>query len=319
VKAFSYKLHKAFPLLKKRYFDILGNQYSKDNFHDKSGFLAKARMHQSRYRAEMLKVPFDGFGNYLTKEDALKGLNFYNDFDIFSEVKSRYNKQYSKQLYANMLRSEHIAFNMFVPFKQNLLFGTQVLNQFLDNNILSIDKIEIEYAPSPSLEYLDDRTSFDVYMEYTHVDSSKSILGIEVKYTERDYKLKTDSRESRCANRKESRYYLVTKRCNLYKDNWINILPTDRYRQVWRNQLLGESMLLREPDKYNHFTSITIYPEGNQHFIEVSKEYISMLKKPERFVGITYENLFSSSEKYCPDDIFAKWIEYMRERYIIND
>ena len=96
----------------------IGPQYSKDRITDKTGFLEKARLHQSKYRAEVLHVDFDTYGNYLTTEDANQGLNFYDDFDIFHEVKKRY-KNYSKPLYANLLRSEHIGFNLFIPFNLN--------------------------------------------------------------------------------------------------------------------------------------------------------------------------------------------------------
>jgi hypothetical protein len=51
----------------------IGKQYSKDNQADKTGFLKKARLHQSEYRAFVLNVPCDRYGNYLTPTDALAG------------------------------------------------------------------------------------------------------------------------------------------------------------------------------------------------------------------------------------------------------
>jgi len=52
-------------------------------------------------------------------------------------------------------------------------------------------------------------------------------------------------------------------------------LKTDEFRQVWRNQLLGESMTRRNhPDsKYEYFTSIILYPEGNDHFRDLVPKY----------------------------------------------
>jgi hypothetical protein len=47
----------------------------------------------------------------------------------------------------------------------------------------------------------------------------------------------------------------------------------DNYRQIWRNHLLGESILLIDKDKFKYFSSITIYPNENAHFQKVSKEY----------------------------------------------
>ncbi len=275
-------------------------------------------MHQSKYRAIKLDVPADSYGNYLTQEDAAKGLNFYNDFNIFQEVKKRY-PNYSKPLYANMLRSEHIGFNLFIPFKSDLDFGKQVFNELLNQQIQSIDKIEIEYAPSPAQKYLNDRTSFDTYIEYTHSDNQKGIIGIEVKYTEHEYALKPDSKQERDIQNKDSKYYTVSEQCGLYKSGTIEQLISDKFRQVWRNQLLGESILIEDNDQFKHFTSLTIFPEGNLHFIETSKAYTDMLKNnSNRFVPVTYEHFFKICAEHCPNDRYKNWIDYLQERYIVK-
>lgn len=294
----------------------IGLQYAKDKSIDKSGFLADARLHQSKYRALQLNVPFDRYGNYLTKADAVIGLNFYHDFDVFSEVKKRY-PNYSKQLYANMLRSEHIGFNLFVPFKSDYGFCKNVLNQLLSHQIKSIDTIKIEYAPSPASNYLNDKTSFDVYLSYTHVDDKKGIIGIEVKYTEQAYKLKKDSKEADYVNDKNSRYYSITKQCQLYQPEAIDLLGTDKFRQIWRNQLLGESILIADKAQFQHFTSLTIFPAGNFHFKETSKDYIDLLSNNnDRFVGVTYEDFIATCWNFQPNERFGKWVNYLKKRYI---
>ena len=298
---------------------IIGKQYPQDKITDTTGFLEKARLHQSKYRAFILQVPFDEYGNYLTKEDALKGLNFYKDFDIFLEVKKRYPK-YNKPLYANMLRSEHIGFNFFVPLKKNLEFAKNVFNDLINGQIKSIDKIEIEYAPSPADKYLNDRTSFDTYIEYTHKDNQKGIIGIEVKYTEHEYKLKPSSKQYADINDENSRYYIIYEQCGLYKSDTIKQLISDKFRQLWRNQLLGESIIIVDNDKFKHFTSLTIFPDGNAHFVETSKEYMKMLaNNNDKFVPVTYEAFFNLCNKHKPNDRFGKWIDYLQERYIINN
>ena len=137
----------------------IGNQYSKDDTMDKTGFRKRARLHQSKYRAEVLNVDYcrdegDDYGNRLSKDDGLKGLNFYNGFSIFDEVQKRNKNKYDKGLHSDMLRSEHTPFNLFVPFRQDKVFATKVFNDFFDNTIESIyisDDFNkfIEYAPSP--------------------------------------------------------------------------------------------------------------------------------------------------------------------------
>jgi hypothetical protein len=296
----------------------IGRQYSKDDKYDPSGFLKRARLHQSRFRAEKLNLQSVNYGNYLTKEDAEAGMNFYNGFGIFDTVRNRFPK-YNMPLYANMLRSEHIPFNLFVPFNFDKNYCKKVFNEFLKNRINSIDRIEIEHAPKPRKNYLNDATSFDTYIEYTTNDSLKGIIGIEVKYTEREYGLEKDSTQETAIKEKTSKYYTTSQQCKLYRPEAIDKLTSDKYRQVWRNQLLGESILITDKNKFTYFTSLTIFPQGNSHFVETSKDYIEMLTSNDlKFIPITYEEFFSVCKKYCPYENYQDWINYLISRYIVT-
>jgi hypothetical protein len=297
---------------------IIGEQYPEDNKTDPTGFLSRARLHQSKFRAEVLNLPFDSYGNYLTREDGEIGKNFYEGFGIFEAVKKYRN--YNKPLYSNMLRSEHIPFNFFMPFNLNKTFCTNVFNEFFNGSIQTIERIEIEFAPKPKEKYLNDATSFDTYIEYARNDNSKGILGIEVKYTEKEYKLEENSKQEREILDKTSKYYKVSELSKLYKPGAIYTLPNNKYRQVWRNHLLGESILLADSDKFKYFTSVTLFPEDNLHFIKTSKEYIDLLENNDRkFLPLTYESFFAACVKHCPDNNYKKWLEYLTTRYIVKN
>ena len=297
----------------------IGNQYLNDSKTDPSGFLKRARLHQSKFRSEVLNLPFETYGNYLTKEDGESGYNFYNDFGIFDAVKKRYRK-YNKPLYSNMLRSEHIPFNLFIPFRQNLEYCKNVFNQFFNNTIQSIDRIEIEFAPKPKEKYLKDATSFDAYIEFTRKGNTKGVIGIEVKYTEKEYKIVEGSTQWQAIRDPSSKYFSVSELSKLYKPDAIIDLPKDKFRQIWRNHLLGESILLAEIDKFKHFTSLTLFPKGNIHFIKTSKEYAEMLVSNEfKFLPVSYEDFFSACIKHCPDKKYRDWLDYLSTRYIVRD
>lgn len=295
----------------------IGTQYKPDDKTDKSGFLKKARLHQSKFRAEYLKKSFDKYGNNLTIEDAEIGLNFYNGFEIFDAVKS-YSK-YKKDLYANLLRSEHIPFNFFIPLDKNLDYAKNVFGEILGVQLKSIDRIEIEFAPKPRKDYLNDATAFDAYIEYSLPNDKKGMIGIEVKYTEREYVLKTNSKEEREINDSNSPYFAVTEKCGLFKPNSTSKLISDDFRQVWRNHILGESILLKDSDKFSSFTSLTIFPQGNEHFSKISKEYIKLLTvNNNNFVPLTFESLFNILIKHSPNDDYSNWIDYLQTRYIVT-
>ena len=303
----------------------IGTQYPKDDLSDPSGFLSKARYYQSNYRAETLDLPFDEFGNYLMQEDGEKGHNFYNDLGIFDAVK--YYRKYNKQLYSNMLRSEHIPFNFFIPFRHDLNFCKSVFNEIMGGCIKSIDSyalidnkenLKIEFAPRPIKDYLKDRTSFDTYIEYTHNDGAKGILGIEVKYTERGYHI-SGKHEEYAIEKEDSPYHTTTKQCGLYKPEAIEKLKADEFRQIWRNQLLGEKIILNKPNEFKHFTSLTFFPKGNSHFIKASEKYIEMLQNNQNhFIPVKYEDFFTYLTKHSPDCRYSKWIDYLKERYIVK-
>ncbi len=296
----------------------IGKQYSKDEKTDTTGFLRQARFHQSKFRANTLNLPYDTYCNYLTRADGEQGKNFYNGFEVFEMVK-KYRK-YNKALYSNMLRSEHIPFNFFTPLNQDKTFSKNILNEFFKNNIQTIDRIEIEYAPKPKENYLGDHTSFDTYIEYTHTDKQKGIIGIEVKYTEKEYKLIANSTEAKKINDKNSKYYSITNNCRLYKSDAIKVLPIDKFRQIWRNHLLGESILIVDKDKFKYFTSLILFPKDNLHFIQTSSDYIDLLNENKNnFLPLTYESFFEACNKHCPNDSFKNWIDYLSKRYIVKD
>jgi hypothetical protein len=304
----------------------IGKQYmTEDNRFDKSGFKSKARLHQSKFRAERLKVPYENYGNYLTQSDAEKGLNFYNDFAIFEAVEAY--RTYNKPLYSNMLRSEHIPFNFFIPLRFDLNYCKNILNEILGNCVKSVESkalidnkenIKIEFAPTPKGNYLDDKTSFDAYIEYTHIDNSRGILGIEVKYTEREYEISGKTEED-AINNPNSKYYLVSSKSGLFKEGTAAKLKSNHFRQAWRNHILGESIIQFHPATFNHFTSITFFPSGNVHFNEVSKEYPDLLKSNNNnFLTLQYEDYFSILRKLCPNQSFSNWIDYLTDRYIVK-
>jgi hypothetical protein len=313
----------------------IGRQYSKDDKTDPTGFLKRARLHQSKFRAETLNLDFDTYGNYLTKKDGEVGKNFYDGFEIFEAVKDRYDK-YNKPLYSNMLRSEHIPFNLFIPLNTDKTLLKEIFNEFFGDVIQSIESLKIEYAPSPKEEYLDDRTSFDTYIEYTHTDNTKGIIGIEVKYTEREYpliKYQTDKRTGKkeltkawidvenYKNKSSNSIYLnVTRKCKLYKEeHYLNLIKDD-FRQVWRNHILGESILQTAKNQFKHFTSLTLFPKDNEHFVKTSKEYIDMLvDNKNKFIPLTYEDFLFACDKHCTRKEHKDWLNYLTKRYIVTD
>jgi hypothetical protein len=287
-----------------------------------TGFKERAKWHQIKFRENVLMVGYNEFETILKDEDAQRGIIFFDGFRIFETAQERYaHYRLNQACFANMLRSEHIPFNFFVPISKKTEYARAILNPFLGGSINTITEVKIEHAPDPSTALMD-KTSFDVFIEYRHISGGLGILGIEVKYTEREYKLMKHSKEGREINDPNSVYFTLTDKIGIFKKDVIDRLKTDEFRQVWRNQLLGESMTTKNrPDsKYEHFTSIILYPQGNDHFRELIPKYKHLLNPgyESSFAGITYEEFIAAARQQTEDTEFLRWLQYLEERYIVK-
>lgn len=286
-------------------------------------FRAAARKKQSDFREEFLKVDFDPndrmakYGNLLREEDARRGLNFYEGYrnDILEAI-----GPYKKPLFANLLRSEHIPWNIFFPMGATSIHSVESVGFF--NELLGVDQISQvkKVVIERTSDALDDHTAFDAYIEYEHIDGSIGGIGIEVKYTEEAYPLKKGSREEENAVLHPTPLYVnTTCRCGYYlhPTEDYGLLVSDELRQIWRNHILGAAMKLS--GEIAHFHSIHLYPSFNTHFKEVLPKYQALLteKGHESFHPVTFEELFTLMAKHYKESKDNTWIQYLWDRYII--
>lgn len=329
-----------------------------------SEFKSAARRHQINFKVndQEINVPADKFyvrklnkngkeytinvESTLDKNDCRDENKDYRIFfsgfrhDITKEI----NKKTSStkwQMVTNLLRSEHIPYNIFFPMIYDKKGAACLFNKIIgDGRIAEVNEIVIEYNPGG----LKDGTSFDVYIEYTAAKhGGKGGIGIEVKYTEKEYPIKRGSKEWQETHNSigihiADNYRLPSKRCGWFKEEFIADVPFDNkrgqethvvanpYRQIWRNHILGASMILGlcidEKDKLSEFTSLTVYPQGNGHFTDAFVGYESMLTSSGKATvkHITYEELFPMI-KECMDESkisnLTEWVNYLYRRYII--
>lgn len=156
---------------------------------------------------------------------------------------------------------------------------------------------------------------------YKHFTGIYGIIGIEIKYTEKEYKLKEGSKENKEVHAEDSIYNILTNTSGLYRKEIIQILKTDEYRQVWRNHLLGISMLNKNhgDSRFENFTSIILYPEGNDHFRNLIPAYRNFLNRGHEssFIGITYEEFILTARELTRDPEYLRWLRYLEDRYIV--
>ena len=169
----------------------IGPQYERDD-----EFTRRMRWHQSWYRARVLRVPHGTgptpssrtlYGNMLTGDAASCGLNFLTT-DIFELARQRIAAGTGAvdefRLLRNLLSSQPMAFNLFGTLALNLDVATQMVRALWGAHVKRVTDVRFEWAPRPAGEYLDDRTAFDVFIEYDGALGQPGFIGIEVKLTE---------------------------------------------------------------------------------------------------------------------------------------
>ena len=292
----------------------------------------------------------------LNWEDAKDGKIFYEGYrrlimDEIKNLKSSGLYTPSGMMMRHTLRSEHIPWNVFFPMslsENNLKHAKDIFNFIINQvspesqKILEITAIKVEYAPidekateEPFTKcYLNDRTSFDTYIEYVAEDGEKGGIGIEVKYTEEGYQPGDTEKKAAITDYKNPKYrYLDVMKKSLYyipaafkpdikHPHLWSPLVSNELRQIWRNHLLGASMVQHRDIKY--FLSLHLYPKGNIHFhgdeehMGAVKYYQSWLS-PEgqkTWKAITFEELFHLIQKNFTDSQGNDWANYLKERYL---
>lgn len=307
-----------------------------NNSEDKSytAFVNKARNYQESIVRQWAKQLDNAciwderphHGVWLKDEYALQGLVFYEGFR--QEIMDMYHAGVTKigmNLLNNALRSEHIPYNLFFPMvkKQNHEATKDFFNELLGtDDIAKILEVRIEYAPQPRQNYLNDGTSFDAFILYRHQDGSKGAIGIEVKYTEREYQIgDTEYKNTHDDNgnvRLSEHYGRATRMSGYYLPESEKELVSDELRQIWRNHILGASMA--QNGIVRHFASITVFPDANPHFHTASADYRRVLTDDGKktFFTFTYEEMFEiMSHHFCTEEQ-QKWIDYLYNRYLFG-
>ena len=282
-------------------------------------FKAKARAHQFAFRENVLNDFYDEKNPQviLTPDAAKKGLIFCDTYRDFIQKKRAFG---TSALFSNMLRSEHIPYNIFTPMEKDKLAATALFNEVIGGGILRIDNIYIEFAgKSPERsEYLKDGTSFDTFIEYTTTEDDKGGIGIEVKYTENGYRIGVKEKDD--IKNPNGRYRQVSEESNYFISSLDtkSFIKANHLRQIWRNHILGYSMLKKGEIKRFHY--IHLYPEGNRHFHKYAvPEYKQLLteKGCNSFIDLTYESLFKLINSHFKRKEQKEWLEYLRKRYIV--
>lgn len=265
------------------------------------------------------------YAHILSDEDAAFGANFYcyNQNEEWSNLQAWANKSKGKKInfegegLKNLLRSEHIPYNIFYPLEKLRIANPALLNSLLVKlfdgkiNVTEVVRIKVEFASDiHKSKLLNDNTSFDAYIEYKD-GNELCALGIELKYTEKSYpfgKTEKDKIEDTT-----SEYNQLSKK--YYSANKLPDLHSKKLKQPWRNHLLGFKLV--EKGILNKFHSVLMYPKGNTYQSDVCIKYKACLMEEykDNFLGLTFEDFVAMAEKELDNYNDTHWIDYLKTRY----
>ena len=288
--------------------------------------LEMGRNHSTRQGANETKEEFEHRRTtetdiaILTPSDAARLMNFVPEYHdeigkALCDDRGRIPTDFG--LMANMLRSEHVPWNIFVPMMTDLMTAAKCFSEILPHReIKNIRYWKIEYAPNT----IQDKTAFDVYIEYETSRGETGVIGIEVKYTEEGYSV--GNKEFSMMQDPESAYSVTTRNSECFVNNDPLQFNNPDFIQLWRNHILGLAML--QQGKADFFDSLTLYPSGNVHFhssnchIGVIEAYEGLLtdKGKDTFHAITYEDFFQILRENYNNSRYLLWLKYLETRYI---
>lgn len=274
-------------------------------------FAAKARLLQSIWREDNgLDYNIDKkYGNYLTDTDAGLKKNFFTEGIgnlVQEEIKNKEKVIGQPRIWNNLLSSQPLAFNLFGELKleEDLKTATAVFRELFPNQVENVTAIEFEWSPGRrNPKYTNDRSAFDIFVEYKSIDGMKCFYGIEVKYAEH-------MKDKPARNREE--YNKVSEDMGIYKSESLDILKNTNLQQLWRDHLLVGSMFKTNND-YNRGDFIFLYPKGNTECVDIFNKYFKTFKgKDDYFIPLTIELFY----KVLSNNLNDKWVKEFYVRYL---
>jgi hypothetical protein len=170
---------------------------------DKDAFTARCRLLQSWYRVEMLgqecgpwRRGAQPVGSSLVDGEST-GANFISE-TAFEYAKQRVADKAENhdltieefRLFNNMLSSQPMCFNLFAEFRaavqETRPDATKVLAAIFSSSLIkSVTDVIVEMIPTPTKNYINDKTAFDAAIFYTDPNGQPGLASIETKYTDK--------------------------------------------------------------------------------------------------------------------------------------
>jgi len=276
-------------------------------------FQRKARILQSLWRAEKnlpIHIEPDGTrrGACMEPRFAEQSLANFLTSQIGQVVRREVDEYGNTKVYGrprifnNLLSSQPLAFNLFVPLQFDLALATNVFRRMTCGRCHRVTRIDFEYSPGRRDErYLGDRSAFDVFVAFESGKGLPCFMGIEVKYHENLNNPPSGHR---------ARYDEVARDMKCFRSAAAERLKSKPLQQVWRDHLLAGS--LRLADGFADGFFVLLSPKDNNACTEAVAAYRECLDCADTFEHWTLEQVAGTIRQFRDDP----WIAAFQNRYL---
>jgi len=293
----------------------LGPQYSQDNL-----LAHRMRKHQSWYRANVLCLPYgtgpgpndtNFYGNMLTRVDGQAGRNFLSP-EIFEVVHDRIAQGGGAvekyRLLHNMLSSQPMCFNLFGLLVNDNDLAKTLLEMLVPEKITKVTRVDIEWSPIPSSDYLNDRTAFDAFIEYLTEDGQLNGLGIETKLSEPFSQKEYDRPDYRRWMQDPDAPWLPE------SENKVQAIG---HNQLWREHLLAVAMHTLPGSTFNKVRLMLVYHPDDIECKRNYSNYKKLLKdEDDTLFSLSLDDIVGRWLPVVKTDKQRNWLELFKKRYI---
>ena len=264
-------------------------------------FRANARLLQALWR-EQQNLPLTShldkktkkrrpLGSLISTKNALQGINFITPAIaqlakrelVYREEGALYDEA---RLWANLLSSQPLCFNLFGGLKLNLELATAFFQALFPAQVHEVRELYFEHSPGrDNPAYTTDKTAFDVLVTGTTPNEALLFIAIEVKYSES---------MNEPALPILPRYDELSERSGLFKDHAHAALRNPPLQQLWREHLLSHAMIEQGPYRQGIFAMV--YPAQNTSCVAAIRKYQQHLITPAPldFIAVTLEDCLAT-------------------------
>ena len=219
------------------------------------------------------------------------------------------------RLYNNLLSSQPLCFNFFAELELNKELGVKILQNWW-SDITKLNEVLFEY--SPPINYTKDGSAFDIAFD-VQFGSKRGFIGLECKYTD-TFSYKPQKSKVYYGDKENKNYstYLEIFNSNkkAFKADYFDFVLNKDYNQLFRNQLMAESILNNSDNKFEVVKTGLFCYEQDEKAIQSGLKFQSMLSKVEKtFSIITYKDFIESTQKLDLSWEERGWVMLLWARY----